>query len=111
MCYHKNWAYFSARFQVPCAMYIEPKPGIPPSPGHVARVIDFIRRERIPILFAANYFSRTQVERVASRAGVQAVIVPEHVDGEQEVTDYFELIDVWVTRLAEGYRAAEPVHP
>ena len=36
-CYHKEWAYFSERFQVTCVAYIEAKPGIPPTPGHVRR--------------------------------------------------------------------------
>ncbi len=105
ICYHKNWAYFSARFRVDCAMYVEPKPGIPPSPGHVREVIDFVRGEDIPVLFAANYFSRSQVERVASRAGATAVIVPEHVAGAEGVDDYFQLVDLWVSRLAEAFRA------
>ncbi len=103
VCYHKNWAYFSARFRVECAMWVEPKPGIPASPGHVREVIDFIRENQIPALFAANYFSRRQVERVASRTGATAVIVPEHVDGEEGITDYFTLVDSWVDRLAEAF--------
>jgi zinc/manganese transport system substrate-binding protein len=103
VCYHKNWAYFSHRFQVECAMYVEPKPGIPPSPGHVREVIEFIRSENIPALFAANYFSRTQVERVASRTGAAAVMVPEHVDGEEDVQDYFTLVDTWVNRLGAAF--------
>ncbi len=103
VCYHKNWAYFSARFQVECAMYVEPKPGIPASPGHVRDVISFIRAENIPALFAANYFSRSQVERVASRTGVVPVLVPEHVAGEEEVDDYFALIDTWVDRLSAAF--------
>jgi ABC-type Zn uptake system ZnuABC Zn-binding protein ZnuA len=56
-CYHKNWAYFSARFRVPCAMYVEAKVGIPPSPGHVRELVDWMRENRIPALLAANYFS------------------------------------------------------
>ena len=105
ICYHKNWAYLSARFRVDCAMYVEPKPGIPPSPGHVRKVIDFVEREGIPVLLAANYFSRTQVERVASRAGATPVLVPEHVAGAEGVDDYFRLVDLWVSRLAEAFRA------
>ncbi|MGD2134810.1 MAG: metal ABC transporter substrate-binding protein [Gemmatimonadales bacterium] len=111
VCYHKNWAYFSARFRVECAIYVEPRPGIPPSPGHVRDVIEFIARERIPVLFAANYFSRRQVERVADRAGIRAIIVPEHVGGSDEATDYFALVDLWVTRLANAIRASEGGHP
>ncbi len=103
VCYHKNWAYFSVRFQIACAMYVEPKPGIPASPRHVRDVIDFIRSDDIPVLFSANYFSRAQVERVASRTGAVAVIVPEHVAGEDGVDDYFTLVDTWVSRLSAGF--------
>ncbi len=104
VCYHKNWAYFSARFRVDCAMYVEPKPGIPPSPGHVREVMSFIQSEGIPVLFAANYFSRNQVERVASRSGIHAVMVPEHVAGAEGIDDYFSLIDLWVDQLARAFR-------
>ncbi|MFQ5690279.1 MAG: metal ABC transporter substrate-binding protein [Gemmatimonadota bacterium] len=106
-CYHKNWAYFSARFRIECSIYIEPKPGIPPSPGHVQDVITFIREHSIPALFAANYFSRSQVERVAQRSGATAVVVPEHVDGAPGVNDYFALIDDWVSSLAAAFTTAE----
>ncbi len=106
-CYHKNWAYFSERFRTPCAIYIEPKPGIPPSPGHLRTVVDFMRDENVNILFGANYYSRTQVERVASRTNARAVIVPEHVDGEEGIDDYFKLVDVWVSRLSEAFVAMD----
>ncbi len=111
VCYHRNWAYFSARFRVECAMFVEPKPGIPPSPSHVRSVIDFIEAENIKVLFAANYFSRSQVERVADRAGIRALLVPEHVGGEEGIDDYFQLIDTWVSRLAAAYEGQRPGHP
>lgn len=111
VCYHKNWAYFSARFGIDCAMYVEPKPGIPPSPSHVRAVIDFIEAEHIPVLFAANYFSRNQVERVASSAGIKAIVVPEHVEGEAGIDDYFTLVDTWVSRLAAAYEGSASNQP
>ncbi|UCC73515.1 MAG: zinc ABC transporter substrate-binding protein [Gemmatimonadota bacterium] len=106
-CYHKNWAYFSARFQVQCAIYIEPKPGIPPSPGHMAEVIEFMEDENVGVLFAANYYSRTQVERVASRTNARAVVVPEHAEGAEGIDSYFDLIDAWVSGLAEAFLALD----
>jgi len=111
VCYHRNWAYLSARFRVGCAMYVEPKPGIPPSPSHVRAVIDFITAENIAVLFAANYFSHSQVERVASRANVKALIVPEHVEGAEGVDDYISLVDLWISRLAAAYADRRPGHP
>lgn len=107
-CYHKNWAYFSARFRIECAIYVEPKPGIPPSPGHVRQVIETMRDRSIPVLFAANYFSRRQVETVARRAGASPVRVPEHVEGAAGVDDYFDLFDLWIPCLAAVFRGAEP---
>ena len=89
-------------------MYVEPKPGIPPAPGHVGKVIEFIKAERIPVIFAANYFSRSHVERVASRTGARAVVVPEHVLGEENLTDYVSLVDRWVRALGAGFGAAQP---
>jgi ABC-type Zn uptake system ZnuABC Zn-binding protein ZnuA len=106
-CYHKNWAYFSARFDVDCAIYVEPKPGVPPSPGHVGKVIRFMESEEIPVLFSANYFSEDQVRKVADRVGAEAVWVPEHVGGGQGADDYFALIDLWVSRLAEAFGAED----
>lgn len=103
VCYHKEWAYFSARFGVECAMYVEPLPGIPPSPGHVREVIDFIRTNHIRALLAANFFSKAQVDRVAERTGAIAVHVPMHEQGEEGVDDYFKLVDTWVSRLAAAF--------
>jgi ABC-type Zn uptake system ZnuABC Zn-binding protein ZnuA len=110
-CFHRNWAYLSARFRIECAIYIEPKPGIPPSPGHVREVIDFIAAENIAVLFAANYFSESQVERVAGRANVKPLIVPEHVAGAEGIDDYTSLVDLWISRLAAAYAEWRPGHP
>jgi hypothetical protein len=57
-------------------------------------------------LLAANYFSRSQIENVASRTGAEAVIVPHGVGGAEGVDDYFELVDVWVSRLAGAFTRA-----
>jgi ABC-type Zn uptake system ZnuABC Zn-binding protein ZnuA len=110
VCYHKNWAYFSARFRVACAMFVEPKPGIPPSPGHVGEVIAFCRRESIRAIFTPNFYSKSQVDRIATRTGAAAVLVPLHEGGEAGMDDYFSLVDTWVTRLAAAFRS-RPAHP
>jgi len=107
VCYHKNWAYFSARFEIKCAMYIEPKPGIPPSPGHVNEVMSFIRDQHIPLLWAATYYSRRQVEQVASRAGARGVRVPMNVEGAPGVNTYFDLFDLQIRCLIGGFEGRD----
>jgi ABC-type Zn uptake system ZnuABC Zn-binding protein ZnuA len=103
-CYHKEWAYFSNRYQVACVEYIEAKPGIPPTPGHVQEVIALMREKKIPALFAANYFSRSQIQQVSERTGAKAVIVPEQTDGAPGVNTYFDLMNTWVTSLAAAFK-------
>jgi zinc/manganese transport system substrate-binding protein len=106
-CYHKEWAYFSARFQVECATYIEAKPGIPPTPGHVEEVIALMKTDHIPALFASNYYPRSQIDQVAAKTGATAVIVPENTFGAPGVTTYFDLMNTWVNGLAAAYGKQE----
>ncbi|MGH7536622.1 MAG: metal ABC transporter substrate-binding protein [Gemmatimonadales bacterium] len=104
-CYHKEWAYFSNRYKVTCAEYIEAKPGIPPTPGHVQEVIALMRARKIPVLFASNYFDRKQIQQVAQRTGATPVIVPENTDGAPGVNTYFDLMNAWVGGLAAAFTA------
>jgi len=103
-CYHKEWAYFSNRFKITCVTFIEAKPGIPPTPGHVQEVIALMRERKIPVLFASNYFDRKQIQQVAERTGAKAVIVSENAEGEPGVNTYFELISSWIDGLTPAYK-------
>jgi zinc/manganese transport system substrate-binding protein len=103
-CYHKEWAYFSRRYGVECVTYIEAKPGIPPTPGHVQEVIQLMKERKIPVLFASNYFDRKQIEQVAERTGARAVVVPENTGGAPGVNTYFDLMNTWVSNLALGFK-------
>jgi len=102
--YHKNWVYFIKLFGLEEAGTIEPKPGIPPSPKHVAELVDLMAKRKIKILFAANYFDHQKIRTVAGRVGAAAVIVPLYVGGESGADDYFKLVDLWTDRLLEAGR-------
>ncbi len=103
-CYHKEWAYFTRRFRVACIEYVEPKPGIPPSPRHVQYVISLMRERQIPVLFASNYFNRNQIRQVAERTGATPVVVPENTHGAPGVETYFDLMNVWIMSLAAAFK-------
>jgi zinc/manganese transport system substrate-binding protein len=102
-CYHKEWAYFSNRFKVTCATYIEAKPGIPPTPGHVQEVIALMRERKIPVLFASNYFDRNQIRLVADRTNAKPVIVAENTGGAPGINTYFDLLSSWISGLAAAF--------
>lgn len=103
VAYHKNWAYFSELFGLHVRNYIEPRPGIPPSPRHVEEVVKQMRAERIGVLIAANYYDESRVKGVAQKVDAKAVIVPLGVRGEPGVNDYFALIDTIVGRIALAF--------
>ncbi|MCG6956585.1 MAG: metal ABC transporter substrate-binding protein [Gemmatimonadetes bacterium] len=108
ICYHKNWSYFEERFDVHCADYIEPKPGIPPTPGHVAKLTDMMLNRGLRVLLAASYFDPRKVESVARRGNAVAVLVPLN-PGVRGVDDYFDLMDLWVGRLADAFRSTAAI--
>ena len=97
--YHKNWIYFLRVFGLEEAGTVEPKPGIPPSPKHVTGLLELMRAKDIRIILAANYFDEQKVRTIAERVGAKPVIVPIYVGGAPGLTDYFELVDHWVSSL------------
>lgn len=103
--YHKDWIYFARRFGLDIVGYIEPKPGIPPTPRHVERIIDLIRSQQIKVIVCANYFDPVKPQVIAERTGAKVVMVPLSTGGEAGVDGYEQLIDLWITRLAAAVRA------
>jgi ABC-type Zn uptake system ZnuABC Zn-binding protein ZnuA len=104
ICYHKDLAYFEQRFDVKCAEFVEAKPGIPPTPGHVARLINLMKERDIHVLVGAEHFGREKVNQVAARANATAVIFPTAPGTVPGVGDYFALVDLWVNRLAAAFQ-------
>jgi len=110
VCYHKEWDYFSRAFGIPCVDYIEPKPGIPPTPRHVSDVITLMRDQNIHVLFSTNYYDANQVRSVASKTGAVAVMVPSNTEGAADTDTYVALVTLWVRQLHAAF-AAPSAHP
>ncbi|MBW2264524.1 MAG: zinc ABC transporter substrate-binding protein, partial [Deltaproteobacteria bacterium] len=93
VAYHKNWAYFSKIFGFKVVEFMEPKPGIPPSPKHVKKVITTIKKQHIKVLIAATYYDQAKVEAVAEKSGVTPVVVGIAVKGQKGQGDVFKVTD------------------
>src|SRR5260370_35048595 len=100
-CYHKEWDYFSKEFGIPCVDYIEPKPGIPPTPKHVRELIDLMQQRHVRVLLSPGYFDHNQIRQVAERTGAKAVIVPANVAGPAGVNTFAALITTILGALAQ----------
>ena len=103
ICYHKNWAYLEDRFGVRCADFVETKPGIPPTPGHVASLLEKMTSEGIGVILAASHYDERKVATVAQRGMARSVIVPMNPGGRAGADDYFALVDIWVDGLAQAF--------
>ena len=110
VCYHKEWDYFSRAFGAPCVDYIEPKPGIPPTPRHVSDIITLMRERGIKVLFSTNYYDYNQVRSVAARTNAVPVSVPSNTEGAEGTETYIDLVSLWVRELSRAF-AGRPAHP
>ena len=91
--YHRSWPNFIKRFGLEVVGYVEPKPGIPPTPQHTLALINQMRRDNIKLILVEPYFDLKTPESIARATGAEVLVLLPSVGGEREVTDYFKLFD------------------
>jgi zinc/manganese transport system substrate-binding protein len=91
--YHRSWPNFVERFGLDVIGYVEPRPGIPPSPSHTFALIGEIKRQRVKLLLVEPYFDLKTPNMIARETGAKVVVLPPSVGGEKEITDYLKLFD------------------
>ncbi|MBI3291458.1 MAG: zinc ABC transporter substrate-binding protein [Elusimicrobia bacterium] len=105
--YHNSWPNFAKRFGLVVMNHIEPKPGIPPSPGHIQTLTAQIKRERIPLLLVEPYFDVKLPEKIARDTGAKLVLFPPSVGAEPEIKTYVDLFDRQFTLLRQALGLSE----
>ena len=97
--YHKDFSYFINWAGMREAGSLEPKPGIPPTPSHLAELIDQMKRAPAKVIVYSPYNSPQAAEFLSSRANIPAVMVPFTVGGTDKAKDLFGLFDDTIARL------------
>lgn len=100
--YHNFWPYFAQRFGLRMDLFLEPKPGIPPTPSHLADVITQMKAEGIKVIMVEPYLSRKTAEAVASRATAVVLDVAPFPGGKGGDDTYIRWMDSLVSRLAKA---------
>ena len=100
VAYHDSWPYFAHRFGVKIDIFLEPKPGIPPSPSHLAEVIDQMKAQKIKAIIVEPFQDRKVAEKVASATGAKVVDFAQFPGGLPGTDSYVKLIDKLVSGLA-----------
>lgn len=103
--YHNSWPNFLKRFRLVAAGYVEPKPGIPPSPSHIVELIGMMRAKKIPVILMEPYFDRKTPAMIASKTGATLLVFIPSAGGVPEAKDYLTLFDYDVGLLARTLAA------
>ena len=103
--YHRSAPNFAKYFGLDVVGYVEPRPGIPPSPSHTIELIGMMRRDNVKIIMVEPYFDLKTPESIASQTGGKVVQYMPSVGGAKEITDYFKLFDYDIDVLTKAFQA------
>ena len=97
--YHRSWPNFADAFGLDVIAYIEPKPGIPPTPQHTLDVINAMKAQNVKIIMVEPYFDLKTPNSIASQTGGKVLVMPPSVGGLPSASDYFKLFDTDIGML------------
>jgi ABC-type Zn uptake system ZnuABC Zn-binding protein ZnuA len=102
--YHRSWPNFCKRFSLDVIGYVEPRPGIPPSPKHTIELIGEMKRQNVKILLVEPYFDLKTPNAIARETGAKVLVMPPSVGGVKETADYIKLFDYDIGLLVAAIR-------
>jgi ABC-type Zn uptake system ZnuABC Zn-binding protein ZnuA len=105
--YHNSLPNFSKHFGLVVVGYVEPRPGIPPTPSHTIELMGLMKRENCKIIFVEPYFDLKTPNSVASQTGAKVVQYMPSVGGEKDITDYFKLFDYNIDLVTKAFQATQ----
>jgi zinc/manganese transport system substrate-binding protein len=98
--YHNSWPNFAKHFGLNVVGYVEPKPGVPPSPSHTFELINLMKAQRVKVIGMEPYFDIKTPQSIASRTGAKVVILYPSVGGAKSGTDdYFQTVETNLRNL------------
>src|SRR5436190_10991473 len=99
IAYHNEWVYFEKRFGLDVVDFMEPKPGIPPSPSQLVKVIKEITANNIKVIISSPYFTTSSSDVVAKQTGVKELTMATSVGAFDSIKNYFDLFDYDIEQL------------
>jgi ABC-type Zn uptake system ZnuABC Zn-binding protein ZnuA len=102
--YHPQWIYFLTRFGLIETGWVEERPGIPPAPGHLVRLVRVMKDEKIKVLIYAPWNDEKLAERIAEEAGAKPLLLAAMVGGVKGADSYLAAVDYNVRTLSQALR-------
>jgi len=102
VAYHNSWPYFARRFRLDFVGFIETKPGVPPSPSHLAGIVKTMRERNVRIVVREPQEPERDVAFLASKTGALVVKLAASVGALPRTDDYIALFDANVEALTSA---------
>lgn len=101
IAYHRTLSYFFDRFGIELVEVLEPKPGIPPTSGHILHVIREVREKQVPLILVENYFDDAAARKIRKQIPkLRVETVPVAVGGAKSVTSLEKLYETLIDAIA-----------
>ena len=100
--HHRSWSYMAHRFGLSVVAELEPKPGVPPSGSHLAKVMRQAKAGGVRLILLEPAYSRKAADLVAKRTGAKVVVCPISVGGRKDAEDYLTMIDLIVNSVSKA---------
>jgi zinc/manganese transport system substrate-binding protein len=104
VAWHTSWRYFAEYNGMNIVGFMEPKPGVPPSPSHLAGLIATMRRTGAKVIVMEPFYDKRTADLVASRTGARVLVLPPSVGGAKGINDYVALMTYDIQQLANALR-------
>jgi zinc/manganese transport system substrate-binding protein len=104
VAWHTSWHYFANYNKMNIVAYMEPKPGVPPSPSHLYSVIQTVKRTGAKAIVMEPFYDRKVADLVAKQTGIRVLMLPPSVGGTKGIDDYIQLMKYDIAQLAAAVR-------
>jgi zinc/manganese transport system substrate-binding protein len=105
--YHNSITNFAKHFHLDVVGYIEPRPGIPPTPSHTIDLIGLMKRENCKVVLVEPYFDLKTPNSIGAATGARVMVYLPSVGGEKQVTNYFELFDYDIALMTKAFQSTQ----
>lgn len=102
--YHRSWSYFARAFGLEVVDFVEPRPGIPPSPNHVQDLVTRMKQGDVKLLIMEDFFDPRLPRKIATDTGVPLVVLPTSVGVDARSKTYFDLFDRLFAGIGQALR-------
>ena len=104
IAYHNEWCYFENRFGLQIIDFLEPKPGIPPTPSQLVKIIGEVKRNAIKVIISSPYFTTSSSEVVSKQTGAKALTLATSVGAFDSVKNYYDIFDYNINQLISALK-------